>query len=76
MAFTNIIELEQYLYCLSMELHTNSFEIVTVQLKIYAKRLIEKLNVLKIKYTNESGVQKKMNVINKLDLTNLISIIK
>jgi hypothetical protein len=39
--------------------------------------LIEKLNVLlKIKNTNESGVQKKMNVINKLDLTKLMSIIK
>ena len=35
MTFTNIIELEQYLYCLSMELHTNSFEIVPVQLNIW-----------------------------------------
>jgi 23S rRNA G2069 N7-methylase RlmK/C1962 C5-methylase RlmI len=34
MTCTNIIELEQYLYCLSMELHTNSFEIVLVQLNI------------------------------------------
>jgi cobyrinic acid a,c-diamide synthase len=32
MKFTNILELEQYLYCLSMKLHTNYFEIVPVQL--------------------------------------------
>ena len=32
MKFTDILELEQYLYCLSMKLHTNSFEIVPVQL--------------------------------------------
>ena len=30
MTFTNIIELEQHVYCLSMELRTNSFEIVPV----------------------------------------------
>ena len=32
MRFTNILELEQYLYCLSSELHTNSYEIVPVQI--------------------------------------------
>ena len=31
MKFTNILELEQYLYCLSVKLHTNSYEIVPVQ---------------------------------------------
>ncbi len=35
MKFTNILELLQYLYSLSMELHTNSFEIVPVQLNKY-----------------------------------------
>ena len=35
MKFTNILELEQYLYSLSIELHTNSFEIVPVQFNIY-----------------------------------------
>ena len=30
--FTNILELEQYLYCLSSELHTNSYEIVPIQI--------------------------------------------
>ena len=35
MKFTNILELEQYLYSLSIELHTNSFEIVPVQLNKY-----------------------------------------
>ncbi len=34
MAFTNIIELEQYLYCLSTKLHANLFEIVPVQLNM------------------------------------------
>ena len=32
MRFTNILELEQYLYCLSPELHTNYFEIVPIQM--------------------------------------------
>ena len=35
MKFTNILELEQYLYSLSIELYTNSFEIVPVQFNIY-----------------------------------------
>ena len=35
MKFTNILELEQYLYSLSIELHTNSFEIVPVRFNIY-----------------------------------------
>jgi hypothetical protein len=30
--FTNILELEQYVYCLSLELHTNIYEIVPVQI--------------------------------------------
>jgi hypothetical protein len=34
MKFANILELEQYLYSLSMTLHANSFEIVPVQLNI------------------------------------------
>ncbi len=34
MAFTNIRELEQYLYCLSTKLHANLFEIVPVQLNM------------------------------------------
>ena len=35
MKFTNILELLHYLYFLSIELHTNSFEIVPVQLNEY-----------------------------------------
>ena len=31
--FTTILELEQYLYCLSSELHSNSYEIVPIQIK-------------------------------------------
>ncbi len=34
MKFSNIHELEQYLYSLSIELHTNIFEVVPVQLNI------------------------------------------
>ena len=34
MKFVNILELEQYLYCVSMTLHANLFEIVPVQLNI------------------------------------------
>ena len=34
MKFVNILELEQYLYSLSMTLHDNLFEIVPVQLNI------------------------------------------
>ena len=30
--FNNILELEQYVYCLSFELHTNIYEIVPVQI--------------------------------------------
>ena len=33
--FTNIIELEQYLYCLSSELHTNSYEIVPIPINAH-----------------------------------------
>ena len=32
MKFANILELEQYLYCLAVALHTNSFEIVSLHL--------------------------------------------
>ena len=36
MKFKNILDLEQYLYSVSMELHTNLFEIVPLQLNKYA----------------------------------------
>ena len=55
MKFANILELEQYLYCLAVALNTNLFEIVPF---IYINVVLSKrLNVLKIKITRKKGGQ-------------------
>jgi hypothetical protein len=57
MKFTNILELEQYLYSLSIELHTNSFEIVPVQFNIYIWLPKAKLKVQMIENIRKIGIQ-------------------
>ena len=66
MKFTNIHELEQYLYSLSIELHSNIFEVVPVQLNIC------KASKQKTKHVNDQEYQNKRlsvetEVLNKLD---------
>ncbi len=53
MKFCNIHELEQYLYCLSIELHSNIFEVVPVQLNIC------KASKQKTKHVNDQEYQNK-----------------
>ncbi len=53
MKFCNIHELEQYLYCLSIELHSNIFEVVPEQLNIC------KASKQKTKHVNDQEYQNK-----------------
>ena len=75
MTFTNIIELEQYLYCLSMELHTNSFEIVPVQLNI-CKTFDRKIKCFKDQEYQRVRRSEEKESDKQVDLTKLMSIIK
>ncbi len=53
MKFANIHELEQHLYCLSIDLHSNIFEVVPVQLNMY------KTSKQKTKSVNDLEYQRK-----------------
>ncbi len=57
MKFSNIPELEQYLYSLSIELHTNIFEVVPVQLNIC------KASKQKTKHVNDHEYQGKIRSV-------------
>jgi hypothetical protein len=70
MRFTNILELEQYLYCLSSELHTNSYEIVPIQVNkfisasdIQEKNRLQKANESKkIKRSEETESERQIRL--------------
>ena len=67
--FTNILELEQYLYCLSSELHTNSYEIVPIKINkcTFCHDIQKKIDFRNQMILKKGNGQKKLTVRNKLD---------